>query len=49
VLVLPGSYLGRTSSRANPGAGRVRISLVPDVDSCVAAAERMREFITAHA
>jgi hypothetical protein len=33
----------------NPGAGRVRISLVPDVDSCVAAAARIREFITAHA
>lgn len=46
VLVLPGSYLGRAHSRGNPGAGRVRISLVPDVDSCVAAAERIREFIT---
>jgi N-succinyldiaminopimelate aminotransferase len=46
VLVLPGSYLGRAHSHGNPGAGRVRISLVPDVDSCVAAAERIREFIT---
>jgi N-succinyldiaminopimelate aminotransferase len=49
VTVLPGSYLGRGSLRENPGAGRVRISLVPNVDSCVAAAERIREFITTHA
>jgi N-succinyldiaminopimelate aminotransferase len=45
VTILPGSYLGRTGARGNPGAGRVRISLVPDVDTCVAAARRMREFI----
>jgi len=49
VLVLPGSYLGRANARGNPGAGRVRISLVPQVDVCVAAAERIREFITSHA
>jgi N-succinyldiaminopimelate aminotransferase len=48
VLVLPGSYLGRANPRDNPGARRVRISLVPDVDSCVAAAERIREFIRSH-
>lgn len=48
VTVLPGSYLGRRSLAANPGAGRVRISLVPDVDSCVVAAERIREFVTSH-
>jgi N-succinyldiaminopimelate aminotransferase len=49
VTVLPGSYLARRALGENPGAGRVRISLVPEVDSCVAAAERIREFITAHA
>jgi N-succinyldiaminopimelate aminotransferase len=49
VTLLPGSYLGRSSARENPGAGRVRISLVPDVDSCVTAAERIREFIISHA
>jgi N-succinyldiaminopimelate aminotransferase len=48
VTVLPGSYLGRRSLGENPGAGRVRISLVPDVDSCIVAAERIREFITSH-
>ena len=49
VTILPGSYLARRGLGENPGAGRVRISLVPDVDSCVAAAARIREFITAHA
>jgi N-succinyldiaminopimelate aminotransferase len=49
ITVLPGSYLGRAGPRGNPGAGRVRISLVPDVDACVTAAERIREFVTSHA
>jgi N-succinyldiaminopimelate aminotransferase len=49
VTLLPGSYLGRRSARENPGAQRVRISLVPDVASCVTAAERIREFIISHA
>jgi N-succinyldiaminopimelate aminotransferase len=49
VTVLPGSYLGRHGRQENPGAGRVRISLVPEVDVCVAAAERIREFVTCHA
>jgi N-succinyldiaminopimelate aminotransferase len=47
ITVLPGSYLSRAaaSGGASPGAGRVRISLVPSVDVCVEAARRMREFI----
>jgi N-succinyldiaminopimelate aminotransferase len=47
ITLLPGSYLARpgAAGRANPGAGRVRISLVPSVDVCVEAARRMREFI----
>jgi N-succinyldiaminopimelate aminotransferase len=49
VTVLPGSYLGRRALHENPGAGRVRISLVPDVDACVTAAARIREFISSHA
>src|SRR5262249_18747395 len=32
----------------NPGAGRVRISLVPAVERCVEAAERMRRFMQGH-
>ena len=47
ITLLPGSYLARPAAegRANPGAGRVRISLVPSVDVCVEAAQRMRQFI----
>jgi N-succinyldiaminopimelate aminotransferase len=44
VTVVPGSYLARDGGRGNPGAGRVRVSLVASVDECVAAAERMRDF-----
>ena len=45
VSVLPGSYLGRAVDGANPGAGRVRISLVATTDDCVEAARRIRSFI----
>jgi N-succinyldiaminopimelate aminotransferase len=45
LTVLPGSYLGRTAAAGNPGAGRVRISLVPAAEQCVEAATRIREFL----
>jgi N-succinyldiaminopimelate aminotransferase len=52
VTVVPGSYLARTtrnglidSSGSNPGAGRVRISLVANVEDCVMAAGRIADFI----
>jgi len=52
VTVVPGSYLARaaTAGRAdergrNPGAGRVRISLVASVDECVEAAHRIAHFV----
>jgi N-succinyldiaminopimelate aminotransferase len=45
VTVLPGSYLARGGADGNPGAGRVRISLVPPVARCVEAAERIRDFL----
>ena len=45
VTVLPGSYLARSHDGINPGAGRVRISLVPAVAQCVEAAERIRALI----
>ncbi|HEY0767768.1 MAG TPA: hypothetical protein VGD47_07400, partial [Steroidobacteraceae bacterium] len=48
LTVLPGSYLGRTGVAGNPGAGRVRISLVPGVTQCLEAAERIREFLHTH-
>ena len=57
ITLLPGSYLARGGAGAgtgvgtgagvgdNPGAGRVRISLVASVAQCVAAAERIRDFL----
>ena len=45
VTVLPGSYLGRTTERGNPGAGRVRLSLTATVADCVTAATRIRDFL----
>jgi len=45
VTVLPGSYLARAGADANPGAGHVRISLVPPLAQCIEAAERIREFV----
>src|SRR5258708_6677055 len=45
LTVLPGSYLGRSGAAGNPGAGRVRISLVPAAEQCVEAATRIREFL----
>jgi len=45
VTVLPGSYLARTGPNGNPGAGRVRISLVHPLEKCVQAAERIRDFV----
>jgi N-succinyldiaminopimelate aminotransferase len=55
ITVLPGSYLARASTAAgsargagtlgNPGAGRVRISLVASVAQCVEAAERLKDFV----
>jgi len=45
VTLVPGSYLSRDTPHGNPGKGRVRISLVPDVAECVEAAERIRRFL----
>jgi N-succinyldiaminopimelate aminotransferase len=45
ITVLPGSYLGRDAGAGNPGAARVRISLVPPVAACIEAAERIKEFL----
>jgi N-succinyldiaminopimelate aminotransferase len=45
ITVLPGSYLARAGTAGNPGAGRVRISLVPSVAQCLEAAERIKDFV----
>jgi N-succinyldiaminopimelate aminotransferase len=45
VTVLPGSYLSRTAQGQNPGAGRVRMALVAELEECIEAARRIREFV----
>ncbi|NIR29518.1 MAG: succinyldiaminopimelate transaminase [Gammaproteobacteria bacterium] len=45
VAVLPGSFLSRVVNGVNPGSGRVRIALVPPLDECVEAAERIRDLL----
>lgn len=44
VTVLPGSYLAREANGINPGAGRVRMALVAEVDECLEAARRILAF-----
>jgi len=44
VLVLPGSFLARTTKAGNPGANHVRIALVPPLAECVEAMERIMRF-----
>lgn len=44
VITLPGSYLGRNAGGTNPGAGRLRLSLVAPPEDCLEAAQRIREF-----
>jgi N-succinyldiaminopimelate aminotransferase len=45
LIILPGSYLAREAHGENPGRGRVRISLVPTLERCIEAAERLCAFI----
>ncbi|MBP6279651.1 MAG: succinyldiaminopimelate transaminase [Rhodocyclaceae bacterium] len=45
VVVLPGSYLAREAGGLNPGAGFVRIALVPSLEDCIEAAQRIQIFV----
>ena len=45
VSVLPGSYLSRPTEHGNPGDKHVRLALVAELETCVEAAERIRDFI----
>jgi N-succinyldiaminopimelate aminotransferase len=44
VTVLPGRYLARDAHGTNPGRGYVRMALVPDLDDCLEAAQRIVAF-----
>jgi N-succinyldiaminopimelate aminotransferase len=48
VAVLPGSLLARDTSAGNPGAGRVRLALVAEVDECLEAARRIVSYVRAN-
>jgi N-succinyldiaminopimelate aminotransferase len=43
VRCVPGSYLARAVNGRNPGAGRLRLALVAGLESCVEAADRIRD------
>jgi len=45
VAVLPGSLLAREAQGVNPGAGRIRLALVAEVDECLEAAQRIVSFV----
>jgi N-succinyldiaminopimelate aminotransferase len=45
VAVLPGSLLARESNGLNPGAGRIRLALVAEVDECIEATRRIVSFV----
>ena len=45
VALLPGSLLARESFGVNPGAGRVRLALVAEVDECLEAAQRIVAYV----
>lgn len=45
VAVLPGSLLARVSNGVNPGAGRIRMALVAEVDECLEAARRIVSYV----
>lgn len=47
VTVLPGSYVARDASGANPGVGRIRMALVAQTAECMEAAQRIVEFVKA--
>jgi N-succinyldiaminopimelate aminotransferase len=46
LTVLPGSYLSRPTPTGDPGRGYIRVSLVPSVDACATAMQRLRDFTT---
>ncbi len=48
VAVLPGSLLARKAHGINPGAGRIRLALVAEVDECLEAAHRIVSFVRSY-
>ena len=46
ITVLPGQFLARDSQGINPGSGYIRMALVAPLDECIAAAERIVDFVS---
>jgi N-succinyldiaminopimelate aminotransferase len=46
VTLLPGQFLSRQTPSTNPGLNRVRIALVAEIDECIEAALRIKQFIS---
>lgn len=45
VTVLPGSYIARAAQGINPGEYYVRMALVAEVEKCIEAAERIKQYV----
>ncbi|MEA3275748.1 MAG: succinyldiaminopimelate transaminase [Pseudomonadota bacterium] len=45
LTVLPGRFLSRGQPGVNPGLNRLRLALVPPLDVCVDAAQRIRRYV----
>ncbi|MFT5038137.1 MAG: N-succinyldiaminopimelate aminotransferase [Flavobacteriaceae bacterium] len=46
VTLLPGQFLSRQTPATNPGLNRVRIALVAEINECIEAALRIKQFIS---
>jgi N-succinyldiaminopimelate aminotransferase len=44
LTVLPGSFISRKTEMGDPGKNRIRLALVPDLNDCIEAAERIARF-----
>ncbi len=45
ITVLPGRFLSRPANGFDPGENRVRIALVPPLDECIEAAQRIKRYL----
>ena len=45
VSLLPGQFLAREVNECNPGAGRVRLALVAELEECIEGAKRLAQII----
>jgi len=46
LVTIPGTWLSKNVNGANPGEGYIRIALVPTIEECEEATERIRKFLT---